>query len=90
GSVYGVQWRQWPAYKLIDLTLPQAQAQVADALDRGYRQLATIEDVGENGKTTSVLLYKAIDQLRQCLDTIMKDPGNRRILFHGWNWAQLE
>ena len=90
GSVYGVQWRQWPAYKVIDLSQPQSAAQVADALSRGYQQIGTVEDVGENGKTTSALLYKAIDQLRQCLDTIMTDPGNRRILFHGWNWAQLE
>ncbi|MFW9594944.1 MAG: thymidylate synthase, partial [Macromonas sp.] len=36
------------------------------------------------------LLYKAIDQLRQCLDTIVQNPSDRRILFHGWNWAQLE
>ena len=35
-------------------------------------------------------MYKAIDQLRECLDTIIKDPGNRRIIFHGWNLAQLE
>lgn len=90
GSVYGVQWRQWPAYKVIDLSLPQSAAQITDALSRGYQQIGTVEDVGENGKTTSALLYKAIDQLRQCLDTIMTDPGNRRILFHGWNWAQLE
>lgn len=90
GSVYGVQWRQWPAYKVIDLSQPQSAAQVADALSRGYQQIGTVEDVGENGKTSSALLYKAIDQLRQCLDTIMTDPGNRRILFHGWNWAQLE
>ena len=90
GSVYGVQWRQWPAYKVIDLSQPQSAAQVADALSRGYQQIGTVEDVGENGKTTSALLYKAIDQLRQCLDTIMTDPGSRRILFHGWNCAQLE
>ncbi|MBN9401808.1 MAG: thymidylate synthase, partial [Burkholderiales bacterium] len=37
-----------------------------------------------------VLLYKAVDQLRACLDTLIRDPGSRRILFHGWNWAQLE
>lgn len=90
GSVYGVQWRQWPAYKVIDLSQLQSAVQVADALSRGYQQIGTVEDVGEDGKTTSALLYKAIDQLRQCLDTIMTDPGNRRILFHGWNWAQLE
>lgn len=86
GPVYGVQWRKWPAYKLIDLGQPQSASQVTDALDRGYQQIGTVE----NGNATSVLLYKAIDQLRQCLDTIIKDPGNRRILFHGWNWAQLE
>ena len=38
----------------------------------------------------SVLLYKAVDQLRRCLDTIIERPGDRRILFHGWNWAQLD
>jgi thymidylate synthase len=85
GPVYGVQWREWPAYKLIDLSLPQAEAQVADALARGYARIGT---VGEGAG--SALLYKAIDQLRQCLDTIVNDPGNRRILFHGWNWAQIE
>ncbi len=37
-----------------------------------------------------VLLYKAIDQLRQCLDTIMQNPADRRILFHAWNPAVLE
>ncbi|MCT7307122.1 thymidylate synthase [Ralstonia wenshanensis] len=88
GPVYGVQWRQWPAYKLIDSSLPKSEDQIQDALARGYRQIGNIED-RENG-TSGTLLYKAIDQLRQCLDTITKDPGNRRILFHGWNWAQLE
>jgi thymidylate synthase len=90
GSVYGIQWRQWPAYKVIDLSQSQSAAQIADALNRGYQRIGLVEDVGESGKTTSALLYKAIDQLRQCLDTIMTDPENRRILFHGWNWAQLE
>lgn len=86
GSVYGVQWRKWPAYKMVDLAGRQADAQIADALSRGYRQVAVIDDAGAR----CAVLYKAIDQLRQCLDTIMKDPGNRRIIFHGWNPAQLE
>jgi len=37
-----------------------------------------------------VLFYRAIDQLRHCLDTLMSDPTSRRILFHGWNCAQLD
>jgi thymidylate synthase len=86
GPVYGVQWRQWPAYKLIDSDKPHSSAQLADALAQGYQQIGIVEENGTRG----VLLYKAIDQLRQCLDTIMHDPGSRRILFHGWNWAQLE
>ncbi len=86
GPVYGVQWRQWPAYKLIDTNQTQAKAQIEDALAKGYRQIGLVEQDGAQ----QVLLYKAIDQLRSCLDTIVNDPTNRRILFHGWNWAQLE
>jgi thymidylate synthase len=83
GPVYGVQWRQWPAYKVLDA----AQArQIEDARARGYSQVALFKE----GGLDKILLYKAVDQLRQCLDTIMTNPGSRRILFHGWNWAQLE
>jgi thymidylate synthase len=83
GPVYGVQWRGWPAYKLIDAARPQ---QIADAEKNGFRVVAPVED-GGIGK---VLLYKAVDQLRACLDTIINDPGSRRILFHGWNPADLD
>jgi thymidylate synthase len=83
GPVYGVQWRGWPAYKVLDRDRVD---QVADAVARGYRQVAEYEQSGR----PQVLLYKAIDQLRQCLDTIVQNPSDRRILFHGWNWAQLD
>jgi len=89
GPVYGVQWREWPAYKLLDLSRPHGAAQLANALEQGYQRIGLIN--ADNGESENcVLLFKAVDQLRQCLDTIMSDPGNRRILFHGWNWAQLE
>ncbi|CAN7443394.1 thymidylate synthase [Trinickia sp. LjRoot230] len=83
GSVYGVQWRQWPAYKVLDIG---ASARIDDALARGYRIVTQFEESG----IEKVLLYKAIDQLRQCLDTIIQNPTDRRILFHGWNPAVLE
>ncbi|MBC8737321.1 thymidylate synthase [Paraburkholderia sp. UCT31] len=83
GDVYGVQWREWPAYKLVPVTLT---AQIEDAIGRGYRRVGVLNDEG----TEKVLLHKKIDQVRQCLDTIMNNPGDRRILFHGWNPAKLD
>jgi thymidylate synthase len=83
GDVYGVQWRRWPGYKVLDAG---AGAQIDDALARGYRIVARLDDEG----APKVLLYKAIDQLRECLDTIMREPSSRRILFHGWNPAALD
>lgn len=83
GPIYGVQWRQWPAYKLVDAG---NKHQVVDAMRRGFRVVSTVKDEGKE----KILLYKAIDQLRECLDTIMKNPSSRRILFHGWNCAELD
>ena len=80
GPVYGVQWRNWPAFKALPAS---ASGQIADALGRGYVRIADTTD-------GQVVLYKAVDQLRQCLDSIINNPSDRRIIFHGWNWAQLE
>ena len=83
GEIYGVQWRQWPAYKRIPLSNPAA---IELAKSQGFQQIAQAEEDGE----AFVVLYKAIDQIRQCIDTIHNDPGSRRIMFHGWNCAQLD
>jgi thymidylate synthase len=83
GPVYGVQWRAWPAYKLLDA---DRTLQIEDALNRGFRRISSVQEDGRE----KVLLYKAIDQLRTCLDTIINNPGSRRILFHGWNCADLD
>lgn len=83
GPVYGVQWRQWPAYKLLDA---DNKLQIQDAQKRGFRLISAVNDEGID----KVLMYKAIDQLRDCLDTIINNPGSRRILFHGWNCADLD
>ena len=83
GPVYGVQWRQWPGFKLIELDQP---AQIADAQKNGFRLISQFDD----GGVPKVLLHKSIDQLRECLDTIVNNPASRRILFHGWNPAVLD
>lgn len=83
GPVYGVQWRQWPGYKLLDAA---DTAQREDAHRNGFTEVAPLV---ENG-VEKILVYKAIDQLRECLDTIVDNPGSRRILFHGWNPAVLD
>ncbi|HSC99527.1 MAG TPA: thymidylate synthase, partial [Casimicrobiaceae bacterium] len=61
GEIYGYQWRQWPAFKLLDLDDP---AQIEDAVERGYRAIGEVSDDG----TPKLLLHKAVDQVRQCLD----------------------
>ncbi|SFG81776.1 thymidylate synthase [Duganella sp. CF458] len=83
GPVYGVQWRQWPGYKVLEAA---ATAQIEDAQRNGFRQVAPLVEDG----VQKVLMYKAIDQLRECLDTIVNNPSSRRILFHGWNPAVLD
>lgn len=84
GSVYGVQWRNWPAFKV--LRRDNAK-QIMDAKSKGFRVIGNTEDP-EFGP--SLILYKAVDQIQYCLDTIKNNPNDRRILFHGWNWAQLD
>jgi thymidylate synthase len=85
GALYGVQWRKWPAYKHIELDQP---AQMADALSKGFRVIA--EGQPEPGQKPFAVLFKEIDQVRECLDKIMFSPQDRRILFHGWNPADLD
>ena len=83
GEIYGYQWRQWTAYKLLAV---DSAAQIDDATARGYRVVGHVQGEGP----PKVLLHKAIDQVRQCLDTIVNNPADRRILFHAWNCAELD
>jgi thymidylate synthase len=79
GRIYGVQWRNWNAYKL----LADGTEAFKDALSKGYQVIGTAQD----GRK---MLHKNIDQLRECLDKVMYNPTDRRILFHAWNPAELD
>jgi thymidylate synthase len=79
GRIYGVQWRHWNAYKW----LADGTEAFKDALNQGYQVIGTAHD----GRK---ILHKCIDQLRACLDKILYDPTDRRILFHAWNPAELD
>lgn len=83
GGIYGVQWRKWPAYKEIRAS---QEAQLRDALSKGYQEISRREVDGES----VIILFKEIDQVRECLDKIMYNPTDRRIIFHAWNPAQLD
>lgn len=83
GPVYGAQWRAMPVFKLLRQGTCADRARMGAALHQGYGRIATTDD-------GAAVLHKPVDQLRDCLDTIMSDPCSRRILFHGWNPAQLD
>lgn len=87
GAIYGVQWRKWPAYKSLRTADSNFSAQLSSAMNSGFKFIGKFE---EHDGSSRVLLYKAVDQLRHCLDTIIHRPGDRRILFHGWNVAELD
>lgn len=95
GEVYGAMWRRWPAFRLLNLgqgreDAPESQrqrAKLAHAVARGYE---VIDDFHDDNGNLKVLLFKEVDQLRNCLDTMMANPTDRRMLFTGWNPALLD
>ncbi len=88
GAVYGVQWRSWPAYKRVSADNTEL---IAKLKSEGW---VVGDEIGAGGTgywgELEVLMYKEVDQLLGCLDKIVNTPGDRRILFHGWNPAQLD
>ena len=79
GRIYGVQWRQWQAYKLA----PEGSDEMRAALAAGYAAIGSADD----GRK---VLFREIDQLAECLHKIHNNPTDRRILFHAWNPAELD
>jgi thymidylate synthase len=86
GDVYGAQWRRWPAYKVLDVH------KYSDLVNKLLREGWEAEGIMPFGPQSGdkIVLKKEIDQLGDCVRTILKDPNNRRILFHAWNPAKLD
>lgn len=80
GPVYGAQWREWPAYKVVDGCNPTQ----VEAVEASGWEFYTEFRAGQE------LYTKQIDQLGDCVRTIIDNPESRRILFHGWNPATLD
>jgi len=79
GRIYGVQWRDWQGWR----NVPAGSPQLAAALEQGWELRGRLDD-------GSLMVSRRIDQLRDCLDKLIHNPADRRILFHAWNPAELE
>ena len=82
GGVYGYSWRHWPATKIIPTN--QTSAVNDKLIKSGYKNIGPTEDLSKT------IYTKEIDQFVDCVETIIKNPGSSRILFHGWNPATLD
>lgn len=81
GGIYGVQWRNWPGFKVVSIRSPICKKLEAE----GWNILTTIYD-----DECSHVYYKAIDMLAECVRKIIETPTDRRIIFHAWNPAELD
>lgn len=81
GRVYGVQWRDWQAFKLGDALRENAPDESWEYVD--WVHLAGADRCGS-------LYHKTIDQFAECVRKIMETPQDRRIIFHGWNPGELD
>jgi len=79
GRIYGAQWRDWQGWRSVSPDSPALQ----HALASGWVKRGQLDD-------GTIMLSRQIDQLRDCLDKLIHQPTDRRILFHAWNPAELD
>lgn len=85
GVVYGSQWRRWPAYKELTIDQVSNNALIEMLYRDGWKTVSPIQSTKDNA-----IVFKTVDQIEYVINEILHNPTNRRILFHGWNWAALD
>lgn len=88
GDVYGAQWRKWPAFKMMPVEFTSMDI-VNKMHAEGWKTMTGRPCHPDTGKEQYVF-FKEIDQLGDCVRTIITNPDDRRILFHAWNPAKLD
>lgn len=89
GRVYGAQWRGWKATKILSYN-DWLNAGITDKMEAEGWELSHRGEPDDDGLPGSYIYTKTVDQIEHCVNEILHNPGNRRILFHGWNWAELD
>jgi len=79
GRIYGVQWRQWRGRLLQRNAYPDDQYTTPVVFKKDSYGTDVYEPPYE-----SSFSYESIDQLQNVIDTIRKDPTNRRIIMNAW------
>lgn len=80
GRIYGVQWREWEDTRISDAADHQRYLRI------GYKPVAEFEQYGKR----KVVWNRKVDQLKNAVDTIRKNPNSRRIIISGWNPSDLD
>ena len=75
GRIYGAQWRGWQAWRYFE------HAENSERCPDYLPLYVT---------ASGVIATKRIDQLANCIRTIVKNPTDRRIIMHAWNPAELD
>lgn len=84
GHIYGDQWRNWPGYKVIEVTGDGRYDRIIEQLVKdGWQWIG-------NTFTDERIYYKPIDQIADCIRKIIDTPTDRRIIFHAWNVVELD
>ena len=82
GPVYGKQWRDWskPAHDQLDV--------ISDAAYR-LRERGDAADLDTIDLAVDVARNSHVDQIKDAVELIKRDPDSRRIIVSAWNPADL-